>query len=53
MPSTGGHLRLVVEGAHHSREDLDGYAKDLHERVDTFLYGRRVWDMMSAYWPSA
>ncbi len=32
---------------------LAGYADGLQERVDTFLYGRTVWEMMSAYWPHA
>jgi dihydrofolate reductase len=33
--------------------ELSAYSRALNDRVDTFLYGRRVWDMMSAFWPHA
>ncbi|MDG4820623.1 dihydrofolate reductase family protein [Asanoa sp. WMMD1127] len=33
--------------------DLSAYADEVHDRVDTFLYGRAVWEMMSGYWPTA
>ncbi|RSN63022.1 deaminase [Amycolatopsis sp. WAC 04182] len=33
--------------------ELSGHSKELADRSDTFAYGRRVWDMMSAYWPEA
>ncbi|SNS97109.1 Dihydrofolate reductase [Asanoa hainanensis] len=33
--------------------ELSAYATEVHDRVDTFLYGRPVWEMMSAYWPTA
>jgi dihydrofolate reductase len=33
--------------------ELFAYGIVLNERVDTFLYGRVVWDMMSSYWPNA
>ncbi|MEV0713911.1 dihydrofolate reductase family protein [Asanoa sp. NPDC050611] len=33
--------------------ELSAYADEVHDRVDTFLYGRVVWDMMSSYWPTA
>ena len=33
--------------------ELDQYGRDLHERVDTLLYGRRVFEMMADYWPTA
>jgi len=34
-------------------EEMQAYAHEVHGGVDTFLYGRKVWDMMSAYWPTA
>ncbi|GIF73259.1 dihydrofolate reductase family protein [Asanoa siamensis] len=33
--------------------ELSAYADEVHDRVDTFLYGRVVWEMMSGYWPTA
>ncbi|MEV4535834.1 dihydrofolate reductase family protein [Asanoa sp. NPDC049518] len=33
--------------------ELSAYASEVHDRVDTFLYGRAVWEMMSSYWPTA
>lgn len=33
--------------------ELSGYSRQLHDRVDTFLYGRRVWELMASYWPTA
>ncbi|GIF66269.1 hypothetical protein Ais01nite_43040 [Asanoa ishikariensis] len=33
--------------------ELSAYGKEVHDRVDTFLYGRVVWEMMSSYWPTA
>jgi dihydrofolate reductase len=33
--------------------DLFGYSEAMNERVDTLLYGRVVWEMMAAYWPTA
>jgi dihydrofolate reductase len=33
--------------------ELSAYAFDMNEGVDTFLYGRAVWDMMSGFWPHA
>ncbi|GIJ49020.1 riboflavin biosynthesis protein RibD [Virgisporangium aliadipatigenens] len=33
--------------------EMQAYAHEVHGGVDTFLYGRKVWDMMSAYWPTA
>jgi dihydrofolate reductase len=33
--------------------ELSDYGFELHDRVDTFLYGRLVWEMMSGYWPNA
>ncbi|HWM01227.1 MAG TPA: dihydrofolate reductase family protein [Actinophytocola sp.] len=33
--------------------ELIEYANAVHDRVDTFLYGRVVWEMMSGYWPTA
>jgi dihydrofolate reductase len=32
---------------------LSDYSDALHDRVDTFLYGRVVWELMSGYWPTA
>jgi dihydrofolate reductase len=33
--------------------ELSAYSFSLNDRVDTFLYGRVVWDMMSGFWPNA
>jgi dihydrofolate reductase len=33
--------------------EMQAYSHEVHGGVDTFLYGRKVWDMMSAYWPTA
>lgn len=33
--------------------ELAAYSYELDDRVDTFLYGRAVWEMMSGYWPQA
>jgi len=33
--------------------ELSDYSHQLDDRVDTFLYGRVVWDLMSSYWPTA
>lgn len=33
--------------------ELFDYGLVLNERVDTLLYGRVVWEMMSSYWPTA
>jgi dihydrofolate reductase len=33
--------------------ELSAYSLDLNSRVDTFLYGRVVWDMMVGFWPHA
>jgi dihydrofolate reductase len=33
--------------------DLATHSDALTDRVDTFLYGRRVWELMSSYWPTA
>ncbi|MFF0061354.1 dihydrofolate reductase family protein [Streptomyces sp. NPDC005279] len=33
--------------------ELGAYGDGLQARVDTFLYGRVVWEMMSGYWPDA
>lgn len=33
--------------------ELSEYSDTLHERADTFLYGRVVWELMSSYWPTA
>lgn len=33
--------------------ELSAYGQTLNTRVDTFLYGRVVWDMMSSFWPQA
>ncbi|ATO17462.1 deaminase [Micromonospora sp. WMMA2032] len=32
-------------------EELSAYSQELSERAAAFLYGRRVWEMMSSYWP--
>ncbi|RSM78474.1 deaminase [Amycolatopsis sp. WAC 01375] len=33
--------------------ELSAHSQELVDRADTFAYGRRVWDMMSSYWPQA
>ncbi|QNE22581.1 dihydrofolate reductase family protein [Kribbella qitaiheensis] len=33
--------------------ELSEYSMSLTERVDLFLYGRTVWEMMSSFWPTA
>lgn len=33
--------------------ELSADVRDLDERVDTFLYGRVVWEMMAGFWPRA
>lgn len=33
--------------------ELSAYSDAMNERVDTFLYGRVVWELMSYYWPTA
>lgn len=33
--------------------ELSGHSQELVDRADTFVYGRRVWDMMSSFWPQA
>ncbi|WP_181771187.1 dihydrofolate reductase family protein [Amycolatopsis pittospori] len=33
--------------------ELSDHSQELLERADTFVYGRRVWDMMSSFWPQA
>src|SRR5690242_3027371 len=32
--------------------ELSAYSFSLDDRVDAFVYGRAVWDMMSSYWPN-
>ena len=34
-------------------EELDAYAMDLLESSDTILYGRKTYEMMAGFWPSA
>ncbi|MCM0676660.1 dihydrofolate reductase family protein [Micromonospora phytophila] len=33
--------------------ELSAYSFGLNDRTSAFLYGRRVWEMMSYYWPRA
>jgi dihydrofolate reductase len=33
--------------------ELARYSHEENDRVDTFLYGRGVWELMSGYWPTA
>ena len=33
--------------------ELSGYSRELSARAGEFAYGRKVWDMMSGYWPDA
>jgi dihydrofolate reductase len=32
--------------------ELSAYSEELLKGVDTFLYGRLVWELMSSYWPT-
>ncbi|MFG1676054.1 dihydrofolate reductase family protein [Micromonospora sp. NPDC049282] len=32
-------------------DELSAYSLELTERAGAFVYGRRVWEMMSYYWP--
>ncbi|TDC26692.1 dihydrofolate reductase [Micromonospora sp. 15K316] len=33
--------------------ELSAYSSELTERAGAFLYGRKVWELMSSYWPRA
>ncbi|MEU3624696.1 deaminase [Amycolatopsis coloradensis] len=33
--------------------ELSAHSQELTDRADTLVYGRRVWDMMSSFWPRA
>ncbi|RKF29421.1 dihydrofolate reductase family protein [Micromonospora globbae] len=33
--------------------ELSAWSRELSERAGAFLYGRRVWELMSFYWPRA
>jgi dihydrofolate reductase len=33
--------------------ELSAYSDAMNEGVDTFIYGRVVWELMSSYWPTA
>ncbi|WP_206791414.1 dihydrofolate reductase family protein [Amycolatopsis sp. MtRt-6] len=33
--------------------ELSAYSQELSARAGEFAYGRKVWDMMSSYWPDA
>jgi len=33
--------------------ELSGYSRELTARAGEFAYGRKVWDMMSSFWPTA
>ena len=33
--------------------ELSAYGRALNDRVDTFLYGRVVWEMLAGFWPQA
>lgn len=47
-----------VEGPHGEFDwpvmapELSGYARELSARCGEFAYGRKVWEMMAAYWPT-
>jgi dihydrofolate reductase len=43
-----GELEWFVQS-----DELDAYAMDLLESVDTILYGRTTYEMMAGYWPTA
>jgi dihydrofolate reductase len=33
--------------------ELSAYSLEMNDALDTLLFGRRVWEMMAAYWPTA
>lgn len=33
--------------------ELSAWSDAINDRVDTFLYGRVVWELMAGYWPTA
>ncbi|MEU4678310.1 dihydrofolate reductase family protein [Micromonospora sp. NPDC023737] len=37
----------------HMGPELSAYSFELTERAGAFLYGRKVWELMSFYWPRA
>ncbi|MBC9711583.1 dihydrofolate reductase family protein [Streptomyces sp. TRM66268-LWL] len=37
----------------HMGPELSAYSQALGDKADAFLYGRKVWDMMSGFWPKA
>jgi dihydrofolate reductase len=33
--------------------ELSAYSDEMDDQIDTFLYGRVVWELMASYWPDA
>ncbi|MCE0765644.1 dihydrofolate reductase family protein [Pseudonocardia kujensis] len=33
--------------------ELSAYSLEMNDALDTLVFGRRVWEMMAAYWPTA
>lgn len=33
--------------------ELSAWSDSINDRVDTFMYGRVVWELMAGYWPTA
>lgn len=33
--------------------ELSAYADEMDDQIDTFLYGRVVWELMASHWPDA
>jgi dihydrofolate reductase len=37
----------------HVDDEIHGWFNDRSREADAFVYGRRLWEVMSAYWPTA
>lgn len=54
-----GHVRRLLSGRHGELdwsvqdEELDEFAMNLIDSVDTILYGRATYQLMAGYWPRA
>jgi dihydrofolate reductase len=53
--SLDGYIETVDKSLDWSliSDDVHGYFNDQTRALDASLYGRRLWDLMSAHWPTA
>jgi dihydrofolate reductase len=53
--SLDGYIEEATEGPSWAfpDEELHRHFNDLEQEIDTHLYGRRMYDLMVAYWPTA